>query len=71
MTTGVLATHSLLLALPAVVPAFLLVGIIVVIAVRDRRRHGDCDDDTDEDDGIDTGSATIASDGPEKGNLDE
>ncbi|GAC70509.1 hypothetical protein [Gordonia soli] len=44
-----LATHSLLLALPAVVPAFLLVGIIMVIVVRDRRL-GDDDDDLTNDD---------------------
>ena len=49
-TTTTLASHSLLLALPAFVPAVLLVGVIVVIAVRDRRR-GDDPDDLDHTDG--------------------
>ncbi|GAA2056774.1 hypothetical protein [Williamsia deligens] len=39
--TATLASHSLLLALPAFVPAVLLVGVIVAIAVRDRRRGDD------------------------------
>ncbi|WP_238422552.1 hypothetical protein [Gordonia sp. 'Campus'] len=42
-----LATHPLILALPAVIPAFLLVGVIVVIAIADRRRGDDEDDDED------------------------
>ncbi|WP_280209640.1 hypothetical protein [Nocardia cyriacigeorgica] len=33
----VLADHSVLLAVPAFAPAFVVVGIIVFIAVRDRR----------------------------------
>lgn len=37
----ILATHSLLLALPAFVPAVVLVGVIVTVAVRDRRRGDD------------------------------
>ncbi|MET8778279.1 hypothetical protein AB0H49_25580 [Nocardia sp. NPDC050713] len=32
-----LADHSVLLAIPAFLPAFAVVGIIVLIAVRDRR----------------------------------
>ncbi|WP_431957235.1 hypothetical protein [Nocardia lijiangensis] len=32
-----LADHSILLAIPAFLPAFAVVGIIVLIAVRDRR----------------------------------
>ncbi|WP_280232902.1 hypothetical protein [Nocardia cyriacigeorgica] len=42
----VLADHSVLLAVPAFLPAFVVVGIIVFIAVRDRRaerREGDAD----------------------------
>ncbi|WP_045821594.1 hypothetical protein [Williamsia herbipolensis] len=46
-TTTTLASHSLLLALPAFVPAVLLVGVIVFIAVRDRRRGDDEDIETD------------------------
>ncbi|MGU3293085.1 hypothetical protein [Williamsia sp. M5A3_1d] len=46
-TTTTLASHSLLLALPAFVPAVLLVGVIVFVAVRDRRRGDDEDDDPD------------------------
>lgn len=33
----VLASHSMLLAIPAFVPALAVVGVIVGIAVRDRR----------------------------------
>ncbi|AVH23959.1 hypothetical protein [Nocardia cyriacigeorgica] len=33
----VLADHSVLLAVPAFAPAFVVVGIIVFIALRDRR----------------------------------
>ncbi|WP_439033158.1 hypothetical protein [Gordonia terrae] len=43
-----LATHPLILALPAVIPAFLLVGVIVVIAIADRRRGDDEDEDQDD-----------------------
>jgi hypothetical protein len=32
-----LADHSVLLAIPAFVPAFLVVGLIVYLAVRDRK----------------------------------
>ena len=46
-TETTLASHSLLLALPAFVPAVLLVGVIVFIAVRDRRRGDDADPDPD------------------------
>ena len=42
-----LATHPLVLALPAVIPAFLVVGVIVAIAIIDRRR-GDDEDDADD-----------------------
>ncbi|MHC3002678.1 hypothetical protein [Gordonia metallireducens] len=38
-----LATHPLILALPAVIPAFILVGVIVAIAIHDRRRGDDED----------------------------
>ncbi|PXX69377.1 hypothetical protein DFR70_1021066 [Nocardia tenerifensis] len=33
----VLASHSMLLAIPAFVPALAVVGVIVAIAMRDRR----------------------------------
>ncbi len=33
----VLASHSALLAIPAFVPALAVVGVVLVIAVRDRR----------------------------------
>jgi len=33
-----LADHTLLLALPALAPAFVVAGVVVYIAVRDRRR---------------------------------
>ncbi|MFQ6326697.1 hypothetical protein ACLMAL_11215 [Nocardia sp. CWNU-33] len=44
----ILADHTVLLAIPAFVPALALVGVIVVIAVRDRRseaRDAAADDD--------------------------
>ena len=48
-----LATHPLVLALPAVIPAFLVVGVIVAIAIIDRRRGDDEDDEDDEGDAED------------------
>ncbi|WP_063128917.1 hypothetical protein [Nocardia fusca] len=39
-----LADHSILLAVPAFLPAFLIAAVVVAVAVRDRRR-GDDDDD--------------------------
>lgn len=35
---GYLADHTLLLALPALAPAFVVAGVVVYISVRDRRR---------------------------------
>ncbi|MCR5979114.1 hypothetical protein GDN83_15475 [Gordonia jinghuaiqii] len=43
-----LATHPLVLALPAVIPAFLVVGVVIAIAIADRRR-GDDDEDAGDD----------------------
>ncbi|MET8652286.1 MULTISPECIES: hypothetical protein [Nocardia] len=43
----VLADHSVLLAIPAFLPALLVVGVVVFIAVRDRR--GDHDDERPDD----------------------
>ena len=37
----ILADHTLLLALPAFAPAVVVVGVVVYIAMRDRRRKGD------------------------------
>ena len=37
----VLAHHALLLAIPAFVPALLIVGVVLVIAVRDRRAEAE------------------------------
>ncbi|MGW8811163.1 hypothetical protein [Gordonia terrae] len=55
-----LATHPLVLALPAVIPAFLLVGVIVTIAILDRRRGDeDEDEDEDEDDGDAAGTGGV------------
>jgi hypothetical protein len=47
MTVTHLADHSLLLAIPAFAPAVLVVGVVVFVAMRDRRR-GDDDEDGDE-----------------------
>ena len=35
---AVLADHSVLLAIPAFAPAFIVAGIVVYIAIRDRRK---------------------------------
>ncbi|MGI5218548.1 hypothetical protein [Nocardia sp. CA-290969] len=37
----ILADHSVLLAIPAFLPAFIIAGVVLVIAVRDRRAGGD------------------------------
>lgn len=37
----VLADHSILLAVPAFLPAFVVVGVVVFIALRDRRAGPD------------------------------
>jgi hypothetical protein len=39
-----LADHPLVLALPALMPAFIVAGVVIVIAVRDRRRGDDPDE---------------------------
>lgn len=48
MTAGpvvtVLADHSVLLAIPAFAPAIVVVGVVVYIAMRDRRQGDDEDD---------------------------
>ncbi|WP_067656269.1 hypothetical protein [Nocardia harenae] len=44
----VLADHSILLAIPAFLPAFALVGVVVFIAVRDRRAGDDESESTEE-----------------------
>ena len=37
----VLAHHALLLAIPAFFPAVAIVGVVIWVAVRDRRTHDD------------------------------
>jgi len=41
----VLADHTLLLALPAFAPAVVVVGVVVFVAVRDRRNKSERSDD--------------------------
>lgn len=41
----VLADHSVLLAIPAFAPALIVVGVVVWIAMKDRRNAEDEDDD--------------------------
>jgi hypothetical protein len=36
----ILADHSVLLAIPAFAPAFAVVGVVIYIAMRDRREDG-------------------------------
>ncbi|MFT3899278.1 MAG: hypothetical protein QM728_03410 [Gordonia sp. (in: high G+C Gram-positive bacteria)] len=65
MTTVYLADHPLITAVPAFLPAFIVVGIIVALVVRDRRR-GDDDDDQpflDEDEMMDTYARELDEDG--------
>lgn len=38
---AVLADHSVLLAIPAFAPAIVIAGVVVYIAMRDRRKGGD------------------------------
>jgi hypothetical protein len=37
----ILAHHGLLLAIPAFAPAIAVAGVVIYVAVRDRRKHGD------------------------------
>jgi hypothetical protein len=39
--TTVLADHSVLLAIPAFAPAVVVAGVVIYIAMRDRRRNSD------------------------------
>jgi hypothetical protein len=41
MRVQYLADHTLLLALPAFAPAVVVAGVVVYIAMRDRRRNSD------------------------------
>ena len=41
----VLADHTLLLALPAFAPAVVVVGVVVFVAMRDRRNKAETSDD--------------------------
>jgi hypothetical protein len=41
MHTEIFAHHALLLAIPAFVPAVAVVGVVVWVAVRDRRSDSD------------------------------
>lgn len=45
----ILADHSILLAIPAFLPAFAVVGVVVFIAVRDRRAGDDDSEPSEED----------------------
>jgi hypothetical protein len=45
----VLADHTLLLALPAFAPAVVVVGVVVFVAMRDRRNGADDDAETSDD----------------------
>jgi hypothetical protein len=56
----VLADHSLLLAIPAFFPAVIVVGIVVFVAMRDRRKP---DDESDGDDLAITKEANTNEDG--------
>ncbi|MGU3433007.1 hypothetical protein ACNHUS_08300 [Actinomycetes bacterium M1A6_2h] len=50
-----LADHSLVLAIPAVAPAFVIVGVVLFVVLRDRRAEkAEADDGTPEIERIDT-----------------
>lgn len=51
-STSYLADHTLLLALPALAPAVVVAGVVLFVAMRDRRTPEDPDqaDDSDESD---------------------
>ena len=49
-TVDYLADHTLLLALPAFTPAVVVVGVVVYVAMRDRRRRDDAQDSSGRDD---------------------
>ncbi|WP_285028713.1 hypothetical protein [Mycolicibacterium sp. lyk4-40-TYG-92] len=51
-----LADHSLLLALPAFAPAFVVAGVVAWVAMKDRRAH-----DSSSSDGVETESETTGS----------
>ncbi len=46
----ILADHTLLLALPALAPAVVVVGVVLFVALRDRRSGPDSDQKRDETD---------------------
>jgi hypothetical protein len=48
MHTEIIAHHALLLAIPAFVPAVAVVGVVLWIAVRDRRSDGDAPENVSE-----------------------
>lgn len=52
MTIEHLADHSLLLALPAFAPAVVVAGVVIWVAMRDRRR-GNEDDQANEEENRD------------------
>ncbi|AGM28327.1 hypothetical protein [Mycobacteroides abscessus] len=52
MTVEYLADHSLLLALPAFAPAVVVAGVVIWVAMRDRRR-GNEDDPANEEENRD------------------
>lgn len=55
------ADHTLLLALPAFAPALVVVGVVVYVAMRDRRRGEPRDDDSG--DAQDEGTDSSGEDG--------
>lgn len=56
MRVEYLADHTLLLALPAFAPAVVVVGVVVYVAMRDRRRDGSAPDENSDTSGQDGSS---------------
>ncbi len=56
-----LADHSLLLALPAFAPAFVVAGVVAWVAMRDRRPQGQDESGSSTSDGDETDSETPGS----------
>ncbi|MHA7666497.1 hypothetical protein [Mycolicibacterium sp. HS_4_1] len=56
-----LADHSLLLALPAFAPAFVVAGVVAWVAMRDRRSQGQDESGSSTSGGDETDSETTGS----------
>jgi hypothetical protein len=56
VTAGILAHHGLLIAIPAFAPAIAVAGVVIYVALRDRRSKGDGTQDENPDSARHNGS---------------